>query len=406
VIDAISPSQPSEWGKARVALLCEPNIEVLFGILETNSVNFLRPFDLKKARDEHRNFRKCLEELGVKVYDLRELLMYGCIEGQESFRRKNLQKLREFALKSTIYEFAPEVSEEDRKMLLDNLRKIIYSLHPEVLVDLITLRPKISISYNPNALDPTTRFVSHYSVTPANNLYFMRDAMITTSEGIVIGNFTLDVRKVENDIVEFALRQIGIEPIYRVREPGHMEGGDFMPAGDFVLQGQGLLTDTEGVRQLLANGVYGNVEVAIVRDPTPQMEEMHLDTYLNFIGKDLVLLSEDRMKEGREPIVDIYEPIKREGKVRYARHGRTTLKKYLMDKGFEIFPITAEEQRNFASNFLLVDDRKLIGVAQAGEDFADRLREVGVKAYLLDFSALTGGYGGPHCMSQVILRDK
>lgn len=392
-------SQPAEWGRAEVVLLCQPALETLFAILETNSANFLYPFDLKKAVEEHRNYRRKLEEFGAKVYDLREMLVHKCVEG---VGEENLRRLRDFAFKSVKYAFRG-ISEEDEDFLLSNLRRTIETLSPEVLADVTILRPIVSISYNPRALDPTTRFLSSYCLEPANNLYFMRDGMLTTKEGAVVGNFTLDVRKVENDIVELALRQIGVEPIYRVREPGHAEGGDFMPAGDFALQGVGLLTDEDGAKQMLENGVYGNVEVGLVRDPNPGMEEMHLDTYFNFLGRDLALLSEDRMIEGREPVVEVFEPVA-EDKVRYVKKGKSPLKDYLVEKGFEIFPITVEEQRNFAPNFLLLEDRRLIGVAQAGESFAERLKQWNVKAELLDFSALTGGYGGPHCMSQVILR--
>ncbi|MCS7103000.1 MAG: arginine deiminase family protein [Candidatus Korarchaeum sp.] len=393
-------SQPAEWDRARVVLLCQPHVETLFAILETNSANFLYPFDLKKAIEEHRNYRRKLEEFGAKVYDLREMLVQKCVH---EVSEENLRRLREFALKSVRYAFQG-ISEEDRSFLFSNLRRTIETLSPEVLADIIILRPVVNISYNPKALDPTTRFLSSYCLEPANNLYFMRDGMLTTKEGVVIGNFTLDVRKVENDIVELALSQIGVKPIYRVREPGHAEGGDFMPAGDFVLQGVGLLTDEEGARQMLESGVYGNVEVGLVRDPNPGMEEMHLDTYFNFLGRDLALLSEDRMVEGREPTVEVFEPVT-EDRVRYLRKGKLSLKNYLVEKGFEIFPITLEEQRNFAPNFLLLEDRRLIGVAQAGESFAERLKQWNVKAELLDFSALTGGYGGPHCMSQVIVRE-
>lgn len=390
-------SQPAEWDRAKVVLLCQPSVETLFAILETNSANFLYPFDLKKAIEEHKNYRRKLEEFGAKVYDLREMLINKCDD------QENLKRLREFALNSVKYSFEG-ISREDEELLLSNLKRTIDVLSPEVLADVIILRPIISIRYNPRALDPTTRFLSSYCLAPANNLYFMRDGMLTTKEGVVIGNFTLDVRKVENDIVELALRQMGIEPIYRVKEPGHAEGGDFMPAGDFALQGVGLLSDEDGVKQMLDNGVYGNVEVALVRDPTPGMEEMHLDTYFNFLGSKLALLSEDRMIEGREPIVEIFEPVAEE-RISYKRKGEMTLRKYLEEKGFEIFKITVEEQRNFAPNFLLLEEKRIIGVKQAGESFEERLKQYGVKADLLDFSALIGGYGGPHCMSQVILRE-
>ncbi|MCC6030012.1 MAG: hypothetical protein LM591_07715, partial [Candidatus Korarchaeum sp.] len=87
-------SQPAEWDKARVVLLCQPSTETLFAILETNSANFLYPFDLKKAIEEHKNYRRKLEEFGAKVYDVREMLINKCDDPG------NLRRLREFALNS------------------------------------------------------------------------------------------------------------------------------------------------------------------------------------------------------------------------------------------------------------------------------------------------------------------
>ncbi|MCD6472080.1 hypothetical protein J7K55_03015 [Candidatus Aerophobetes bacterium] len=58
----ITPSQPSEWGKAQVVALYRPNIETLFDILKVNSANFLYPFDLKKGQEKHNKFREFLNK--------------------------------------------------------------------------------------------------------------------------------------------------------------------------------------------------------------------------------------------------------------------------------------------------------------------------------------------------------
>lgn len=396
--------QAEEWGRARIVLLAEPNFETLFGLIETNSANFLHPFDLKKARDEHRAFRKWLERFGAKVIDLREALVSGTLEGEELRESENLEKLREFARKSLRYQYSEEISREDGELLGKNRELIIRTLHPTVLADLVLLRPKLTIRYNPNALDPTSQFLSQFEVEPANNQYFMRDGMITTSKGCVIGNLTLDVRKVENDIVEFALKQLGIEPIYRVVPPGNLEGGDFMPAGDFVLQGQGLLSNEEGVRQLLENRVYGFAEVAVVKDPRAQMDEMHLDTYFNFLSRNKAILCSDRLEKEAQPVVDVWVPEGTPEDFAYRKKHTLPFPKYLEEKGMKIIPFSKEEQENFAPNYLLVQENYLVGVSKAGEDFWNRIRREGVDAHPLNFDALTGGYGGPHCMSQVILR--
>lgn len=397
--------QAAEWQRAKVILLAEPNFETLFALLETNSANFLHPFDLKKAKKEHKDFRKSLERWGARVIDLREALVSGCLKGEEVLEGKNLENLREFAKRSLRYEFSENISEEDRKLLLKNKELIIRTFHPTVLADLVLLRPKLMIRYNPHALDPTSKFISKFEVEPANNQYFMRDGMITTARGCVIGNLTLDVRKVENEIVEFALKQLGIKPIYRVEPPGNLEGGDFMPAGDFVLQGQGLLSNEEGVTQLLENRVYGFVEVAVVKDPRAQMDEMHLDTYFNFLSRNKAILCADRLKGEDQPIVDLWVPEGTPEDFLYRKKGTIPLPQFLEKKGIKIFPFSKEEQENFAPNYLLLEENRLVGVKGAGANFWRRIEKEGVEAHLLSFEALTGGYGGPHCMSQVILRE-
>src|SRR6188474_1996485 len=69
-----TPSQPAEWLPARVVLMCEPSIETLFAILQKDSANFLAPFSLAKACEEHRHYRATLEANGVTVIDVREAL--------------------------------------------------------------------------------------------------------------------------------------------------------------------------------------------------------------------------------------------------------------------------------------------------------------------------------------------
>lgn len=401
----ISPTQTSEWGRAEVVLLAQPGLETLFGILETNSANFLYPFDLKKARDEHSAFRKLLENFGTTVIDIREALIMGTInEDGSPLEGPKLDSLRKLAETSVSYLYDEALSLEDRAFLDKNRQRMIKTLHPTILADISLLRPTLAISYNPRALDPTSRFISTFRLEPATNQYFMRDGMITTPIGCVIGNFTLDVRKVENALVKFALKQLGIEPIYTVEAPGHLEGGDFLPAGEFVLQGQGLLSDEYGVRQLLEKKVYGFVEVGIVRDPRSQMDEMHLDTYFNFLSEKEAVLCEDRMKGEMQPLVDVWLPAGSAENYTYRKKATYTLLNYLKDKGIRVIPFSKEEQENFAPNYLLLDKRKLIGVSKTGSEFWRRLRESGMEVHLLDFCALTGGYGGPHCMSQVIRR--
>jgi arginine deiminase len=389
-------SQPAEWLTAKTVLLCEPNIETLFGILETNSANFLSPFSLKQAQAEHRAFRRAMESAGVQVIDVREALMGdGSIQGNA--------RLRAWAASSVCYEIDRAIATGDRDLLRENLQRTVETLDPATLADLILLRPTLTIYYNENALDPTSRFRSHYKVNPANNAFYLRDPLIATAAGCVIGRLRLDVRRVENDIAAWALEQLGIGPVYRVQPPGFLEGGDFIPCGEFVLQGQGLLSDAEGVRQCLEHCVYGFVEVGVVRDPRVQMDEMHLDTYFAVFDRDLCALCDDRLGD-QQPIVDVYVPQGAPDRFAYQKARTVGLCRYLEGKGMQILTFSKQEQENFAPNGLLLGPRDFIGVSRAGKDYERRLNERSVNTRFLNFDALTCGYGGPHCMSQVICR--
>lgn len=397
---SVQARQRAEWDTARIVLLCEPRFETLFALLETNSANFLRPFSLEQAQREHRAFRQLLEAKGVTVIDVREALTYGSGEGPSS---EALTRLQNWALQSVRYDTSA-LSAADAHFLAENLRRTIEVFDPSTLVDLILLRPELTITYNSQALDPTSRFVSRFEVSPASNLYYMRDSMITTYRGCVIGRLRLDVRRWENDIAQLLLEQLGILPLYRVQAPGYLEGGDFLPAGGFVLQGQGLLSDEDGVQQCLEHRVYGYVEVAVVKDPRSQMDEMHLDTYFGLLGPDLCILCEDRLQAEQEPAVDVYRPHGSETDFHYRLVKSVGFAEYLAEKGMRVILFSKEEQNNFAANGLLIAPYRLIGVRQAGLAYENRLRQQQVQTQFIPFDALTGGYGGPHCCSQVILR--
>lgn len=363
--------------------MCEPNIETLFAVLETNSANLLRPFSLDQARQEHRAFRRAIEAAGARVIDLREALTWRTDDDPEA-----LARLREWALFSIRYEFAREISEEDRDLLQANLRRAVGVFDPATLAELIILRPVVNIRYNPNALDRTTRFLSRYEVVPAHNSYHMRDPFITTRQGCVVGRLRLDVRRVENDVAEYALRQLGIPSIYRVQPLGFLEGGGFNPAGDFVLQGQGLLSNEDGVGQLLEHRVHGYVEVAVVKDLLLEMNEMHLDGYFALLGPDLCALCEDRMKGDLQPEVDVYRPEGTPTDFGYRKVKTCGFVDYLSEKGFRVLGFTREEQDNGVSNVVLTEPYRFIGIRAPEQAYVSKLLAHGVQFKSVDFAAL------------------
>ncbi|HLJ82683.1 MAG TPA: arginine deiminase family protein [Candidatus Eremiobacteraceae bacterium] len=396
-MEPLKARQAAEWHKARTILLCEPRLETALGLLVASAQNFPRPFGLEAAQAEHRRFRAALESRGAMVIDLRDALTTGCRE--PGTMREMLQSA---ALKNIEFDFDDGLDESQRTRIRHDAAIALEGMAPEHLAELLLLRPTVRVARNPDALDATTAFVARYDLRAATNSYYLRDPLITSGAGCTIGRLRLAVRQPENAIAELALRALGIEPLCRVQAPGTLEGGDFIPCGDFVLQGQGLLTNADGVAQCLAARAYGRVEVGVVRDERAQMDEMHLDCYLAVFDHDLCALCDDRVGD-TEPLVDVYEP---HGGADFTyRLVRTVrLRAYLESKGMRILGFSTKQRDGFAANGLLIGPRRYVCPAQSGHAWIELLREAGVELEILDFAQLTGGYGGPHCSSQVLVR--
>ena len=140
---------------------------------------------------------------------------------------------------------------------------VVKKLHPKELLHVILQQPSITLQ---STKRHNTGFKATYGADPVMNLYFMRDQMITTARGLVIGHFNALQRELETKIVRFAYKKLGITPVYEVAGTARLEGGDFIPAGDTALIGQGLRTNAEAIRQLLLNRVFGTARVAVVKD--------------------------------------------------------------------------------------------------------------------------------------------
>ncbi len=389
---SFTPTQAAEWLPARVVLMCEPGIETLFAILQPGAANFLFPFSLAQGREEHRAYRRALEDHGVRVIDYREALAQA-----------TRSRLMQWAREAVTLEYDAALANDERDEAARQLDAALAALDAGSLVDVILLRPAIRVARSTACLDPTTRFEAQFTLAPPSP-YYTRDPLITTREGVVITRLKLNQRAPENDIAAYVLESLGIAPRYRVRPPGTLEGGDFIPCGDFVLQGQGLLTNEDGVRQCLEHRVYGYVEVAVVEDPRMDMDEMHLDTYFAMLDRDLALCVESRLSGDEEPAVKVYVPQGAPDSYTYTLARTTPFSRYLQEKGIHVIPFSKAEQLDFAANGLLVGPRRLISAARAGEPLFQRLRAAGVDVQAIAFDALAGGYGGPHCSTQVLVR--
>lgn len=399
-----TPGSDAEWGRPQVILMHTPERELFCGVIHPQAALFERCFDMQEAFREHRQFIKLLQDNGSKVYTLKEILLAGTIDKNGNVEKsKSLDDLRVFA-KQFLKIDASHLPPELKNMQSEYLDHTIEQLSPQELVDIIFHQPTVHL-YPDNK---NTGLSAKYEISPLMNAYFLRDQMITTKNGIVIANLNSPQRAPEIQVIKFALKKLGIKPIYEVSGKGRLEGGDFLTAGEVSFIGQGLRTNAEGVKQLLDNNVFGSRFVAVVKDSWCNQEEMHLDTYFNIISPKLAVLVDLRMNEDQQaaPIktfVDVYEFIND----RYRLvHSNLNFRSYLEDHlGFKLIPVSRKEQNNYGINFLTVAPNKIFAVqGSMSEKYKKSLEEAGIQITWVKFDALTGGYGAAHCTTQPIVR--
>jgi len=415
-----------EWDRLGKVMIHRPGIEMFYGLLHPKSFLYERAFSMDEALYEHEVLEHALEREGVMVYRVKKVITQQ-IKSSPEFRSRVVKLVRE------LVEFRGDVN-DDSIEFINNLS--IYD--PEFLFNVLVLRPTLILKRRRRSRSYKVYVVNKM---PLANMYFMRDQQITVPNGIIQGRMALPQRRPETSVTELAFEALSMPIIYRVASPGILEGGDYMPLGDFAIIGYGHRTNRGGILQVM--GLLGVKEVAVARLPRhplvpsgDSMLDMHLDTFFNVMGDGLAVGNEDLMKKAP---VEVYL---NDGD-KFSPSIRTNLLDYVKSKGFNVISISFMEQLSYASNFLTIRDRralipnvemnaarvinalrmkaeadsnyaKLFEVAKAeygklrveGHIFPHKpeLMEEGIDFIQIDVSELTGGYGGIHCMTSIVSR--
>jgi len=386
----------SEFQAAKKILMHTPGEEVYFGTLHAEGCLFEAPFDRMIAANEHKSYIDELRSRNIEVNVVSEVLLEGVIDNAgQIVLGTEYDQLIKFALDSLTYK-----SFTINKSDLNNYKRdSIEKMSPYDLVRIILQRPVIEVDGKSRGM----KTVSNISVMPLMNLYFTRDQQIITDKGLVMGKMGRGVRQIEVEVMKYVFSKIGIVPIYQVTGSGVLEGGDYIPVGDFALIGQGDRTNPDGIKQLLDNGVFGFDEIAVVKDPDPGQEQMHLDTYFNIVGDKLALVETSRVNSPkRMPLVDVYS----------LQAGRYVLSRSDVDftdyieneKQFNLIELDKNEQLRYGINVLCISDRNIITSNDVSGNYEGKLIRRNINFTALDFSNIRLGYGSNHCMTQVYSR--
>jgi arginine deiminase len=402
----------AEWDQAKDVIVHTPGEEIFLGLIHPDAALFEQPFALAGAQREHDAFICLLRQSGARVFRLKDILLAGTVDQEgRMIPGPELDALRAFAEQFLIYD-ASGLPADKQALQAQYKEAVLAQLHPRELVKIIFQQPTVKLT---STGDLNTGYVASYTLNPVMNLYFMRDQVMTTAKGLVLGRFNAEQRRIETDIARFAYEKLGIEPIVVIEGEGTLEGGDFIPAGDVAFQGQGLRTNAQAISQMLASGAYGSKRVVVVKDPWENQIQMHLDTYFNVVRDKLAAMVEDRMdiRDSAGHIIKPADPNKRPMADIYELQGasyelveqdipfQTVLEERL---GYTVIPVSQEDQLNYGLNFLTTSENRILAIDGVSQDLKDRFQDAGIDALWMDFRNLTSGYGAAHCTTQVILR--
>ena len=425
----------AEWDSLQDVVIHRPGTEMFFGLIEPFAFLYERAFNMDEAIHEHRELEHALDLTGVRVHRLKHLAIKLAREDPEL-----VGMLTKYA--KGIVKFEGPVAEVKRAQR--EFERNLPELGIETIFSVLVFRPSIRLDQKRGVRMMYPRVQLD---VPLANLFFMRDQQVASDLGLIVGRMSKPQRRMEPDITSTILEMVGAKVVNRVKAPGTFEGGDFIPAGKIAMIGIGDRTNLNGASQVLRRGTNFE-EVAVIHQPAhplipgdepDPMINMHLDTYLNFPGKNIAVGCIPLLKRAK---VEVYQ---RSSLGHYKRMSKApNLYEYLMSHRFTIVPITTLEQMCYASNFLCVKDHSILAIEvekvvkkvlinleakaladphryralleEARKDLARlkqsdqffphkrEFQELSIDVTSLQLQEITGGYGGIRCMTCVLNR--
>ena len=291
--------------------------------------------------------------------------------------------------------------------------------------------------------DPEWREESddRYLLKPLYNLFFTRDASSTVYNRVLINSMSFEVRERETLIYEAIFKHFfKVETLNAMLwdRDARTEGGDVhIAAPDLLCIGQGIRTNTKGIKYLAQEAAAGRMPAApfhILVQELPKSPEsfIHLDMVFTFLGKHQCMAFEPMLKKtglfaGKDTTLITVEG----GKVSYTKF--PNIIKGLEHLGWEISPVIGggsdpwvqlREQWHSGANFFSLGDGKVIGyrrnthtidaldkagfaVLKAEDIVEGRVRMEDYDKFVAAFpgSELPRAGGGARCMTMPIWRE-
>ena len=382
----------AEWSKVGDILMHSPGQELFNGVIHPLAGLFEDYFDVDKAADEHRGYIEMLENNGIRVHTVMDIL-----------QEVGMDSLRALASSVLVYDIS-SIPDVDADAMEEYRQDVLQKMSRNDLIRCILLQPTVKLLRTDN----NTGYEAQYIQNPLMNLYFTRDQSITTPRGHIICSMNSSQRAPETNIIELCYNHLGLKPILRIEGDGRLEGGDYLPAGNVSFIGCGMRTNDEGIRQLLEADAFGHDTVVVVRDHKLWQMQMHLDTHFNIIDSDLCTMVRSRLEanpgDPEYGTCDIWA--RQPGTQQYSLWKQDQpFVEYIRSRGYEIIPIDVDDEMHYANNFLTIGPRHIMAVGGQSEQLQQRFSDAGVNVEWIPLESLIDGYGAAHCMTQVLQRQ-
>jgi N-dimethylarginine dimethylaminohydrolase len=210
------------------------------------------------------------------------------------------------------------------------------------------------------------------------NALFMRDNVLMTPQGAIVGRQAMACRRGEERYAAEALAGLGVPILRTISGKGIFETACclWVDAGTIII-GTGNRANREGAQQV--EQVLGSMGVEdILHLPIPY-GYAHIDSIISFVDKKTAVFDPDRLPW------DVWTALK--------------------NRGFKLFEAPSpDETKDLALNFVALAPGNIL-MAGGFPETKEFLQSRGIAVHEVEISELRKGWGSLHCMTAILKRE-